>query len=673
MELKRLFSPITINGLTLKNRVAMPVLSTLYTDKGYPTDRYNRYMWRRAEGGAGLLIAGGCRFDDHCNGDSMLSLIDDCYIEPWKSFTDGVHERGAKVAVQMLHAGRYAHQDALLNHAQVVSASDGFSNYSQSEAHAMTVEEIHQTHEDCAKACVRAKKAGFDAVELCASAGYLPCQFLSPFTNKRTDEYGGSWENRCRFTVELITAVRKAVGPDYPIMMRIAGNDFVKGSNTNTEAVEFAKVIEKAGVDFISVTGGWHESSVPQITGDLPRAGYSYLVAAIKKAVNVPVAASNRINDPIVAEELLAMERCDVVNLGRPLVADPDWCVKAKEGRFTEIRRCVACNQGCLARTFHRQPLECLVNGNAGREYLLEDKKPAKLKNILVVGGGPGGCEFAIKAAELGHTVTLWEKSGRIGGQVHLVAVPPAKKEFLTLISYFEAMLKKLNIKVELNKEATVENVVAGNYDAVVVATGVIPKTLPLPGETTIPVYTAAQVLAREVVVGKDVVIIGGGSVGCETAQYLAHISSISPELLYFLMANNAETPEKIQEMLRTTDRNISIVEILKTLGANFDAGTKWPIIADLRRFGVGRHTLTKVIAVSNDSVTVEKTDKEGKVSVFDIPCDTIIMAVGSRSDNALYEALQGKVPELHNLGDSQKVAKIIDAIRDADTLATEI
>lgn len=674
MKLKRLFYPITINGMELKNRIVMTAIHTNYTPEGYATDRFKQFYWKRAEGGVSLIIVGGCKFDDHGAQKGMMSLRSDDLIPGWKEFTDGVHQRGAKVAVQLYQAGRYVKSSDLSNGNKPLAPSAVYSTFSRETPQEMTIAEIKEVIDNWASGALRAKKAGFDAVEILGSAGYLISQFLSPITNLRTDEYGGNWEKRCRFPMEVVAAVRNAVGKDYPICVRIAGNDFMPGSNTNENAVEFAKKLETAGVDLINVTGGWHETKVPQLPGEVPRAQYSYLAAGVKKAVSIPVIGSNRNNDPVVAEELLALERCDLVGLGRTLIADPDWCNKAKEGRFDEIRRCVACNQGCLARTFFGKPVECLVNGNAGREYLLKEGKPEKLKNILVVGAGPGGCEFAIKASQLGHQVTIWEKGSRIGGQLYLVAAPPGKGEFKNLIEYYEAMLRKNQVKIELSKCAKAEDIIKAGFDEVVIATGAVQRSISLPVTLDqIEIVMANEVLSGEIIAGKNVVIIGGGSVGCETALTLAHKGSLSPEQLYFLMSLKAESTEKIESLLNSTDRKITIVEITKSIGTGFDLGTGWPLLNDVKRLGVKSYTLSRTVEINEKEVVIERTNQDGSVETIQIPYDTIILAVGSKSSNELYEALQDKLANVHILGDSNKVGKIIDAIRAADELATVI
>ena len=673
MEYKRLFTPITINNMKLKNRLVEAPIHMVYCPDGQCNERFTEYYKERAKGGVGLIIVGGCRFDEYGYSGGMMSLHDDDHIQSWKTFVDEIHacDPEVKVAVQLYHSGRYAKQKNIGKEAWAPSAV--FATYTRETAHAMTVDEIHLVAQKWAEGAVRAKKAGFDAIEILGSAGYLICQFLSSTTNLRTDEYGGSWENRCRFPLEVIQAVRAAVGPDYPVTMRIAGNDFVPGANNNENAVEFAKLIEQAGIDAINVTGGWHESLVPQITGDLPRSGYSYLAAAVKKAVHIPVMASNRNNDPANAEEVLALGRGDMICLGRPLIADPEWCKKAQEGRSDEIRRCLGYNQGCLAKTFFGKPVECLVNGRAGREYQLKQAQPAQQpKRLLVIGGGPAGCEFAVEAAKRGHQVTIWEKSDTLGGQVNLAAVPVAKEEFRTITSYYQVMIRKLGIQLELNHEATAQQVKEADFDEIIVATGSTPKQLPLKSAGTIPVVTADAVLAGEVMPGKMVVVIGGGAVGCETAQYLADRGTISGEMLKFLVTQKAESPEKILSLLNNSDRTVVIVEMLKRIGNGFDAGCAGPVLRDLKRLQVKNYPLSQVKEITDTEVVIEQTTDDG-VSELRLPCETVVVAAGRTPSSALFDELAGLDKPVHKIGDVNGIGKVLDAIHQAIDLAAQI
>ncbi|MDR0880606.1 MAG: FAD-dependent oxidoreductase [Clostridioides sp.] len=675
MKLERLLSPDKIKGLELKNRVVMEALHHLYTPDGTCTERFKEYYYRRALGGVGLVIVGGCRFDDYGGSTAMMSLKSDDMIPGYKEFTDGMHERGAKVAVQLYHAGRYSRKKNVPEGKEALAPSAVYASYTHETPKEMTIDELKEIISNWADGALRAKKAGFDAVEIVTSAGYLIGQFLSSVTNLRTDEYGGSWENKTRFPKEVVAAVREAVGEDYPILMRISGNDFINGGNTNTEAISFCKLMEEAGVDALNVTGGWHETRIPQLPGNVPRGGYTYLAKTIKDAVSIPIIASNRITKPEDAENILALGRCDFIGIARPLVADPDWVKKAEEGRTDEIRGCVACNQGCLAKTFFGKPVECLVNGYAGREYLYKDREETSVKkDILVIGGGPAGCEFAIKAAELGHSVTLWEREKQLGGQLPIVAVPPGKQEFSNFTKYLEVMLRKNKVKIEYNKSVRPQDVPIGKFDEVIIATGTTPKTISLPIETDeIPVYTAADVLGGKYAVGKDVLIVGGGSVGCETAQYIVHQGAADEQQAFFLMTHQAESMERIHELMFNSDRNVTIVEIEK-IGAGFEPGTGWPVMDDLKRMGVGLLSKSKLLSVGKEGANISITDKkDGSVKTAQIPCDTVILAVGSIPNNELYEALKDTLPNVHIIGDARNVGKVIDAIREADTLAVEI
>ena len=675
MKHERLFTPIQVNGLELKNRVLMPALNNLYTPDGYATDRFNQYYWRRAEGGIGLIIVGGCRFDKYGGSYHMPSLADDSFIPGYKAFTDGIHERGAKVGVQLFHAGRYA-QPSANDGLTPLAPSAVYSGYSRATPEELTVDEIHGIQREWADAAVRAKKAGFDLVEILASAGYLICQFLSPLTNLRTDEYGGSWENRTRFARETVAAIRQAVGPDYPLSMRIAGNDLVPGSNTTDDAVNFAKDMEKAGIDLLNVTGGWHESKVPQITGDLPRGGFDFIAAAVKDAVSIPVACGNRINDPKAAERILALGCADMVSLGRPSIADPDWCRKAQAGDDDLIRRCLGCNQGCLANSFFNKPVECLVNGRAGREYELKDLPlPKEKKKILVIGGGPAGCEFAIQAASRGHSVELWEKSDRLGGQVNLAAVPPGKQEFFTLVDYFRSMLKRLNVNVIYNREATKTKLAGADYDVIVTACGRgKAKQIPLDIDDSVEVLSYIDILTGEKEAGRNVIVVGGGTVGCETALYMAREGSISADQLHHILTYGYMPVDRTLKLMNSSRRKVTVVDIIK-VGKGFKAGTGWVGMGDLKRMGasIDSFASTQYIRDGQAVIDVKKSKDSEETERVTVPVDTVVMAVGAYPSDGLYKELEQAGLPVYNLGDATGIGDVQSAITGADKLAEEL
>lgn len=671
---QRLFQPITVNGMELKNRIVMTALQTNYAPQGIATPTFRSFYWERAEGGAGLVIVGGARFEA-CGaaGPDFLSLEDDCFLPELRIFTEGMHARGAKTAVQLYHAGRYTKSKYLPDGVSALAPSAVYSPYTRETAREATAEELKQIVRRWAEGADRAKRAGFDGVEIVGSAGYLISQFLSPLTNLRTDEYGGSWENRTRFPLEVLDAVRKAVGPEFPILFRIAGNDFVPGSNTNREAVAFAALLERHGADLISVTGGWHETRVPQLPGEVPPAGFAYLAEAVKRAVSIPVIASNRIADPAAAELVLALEQADLVGMARPLIADPDWPQKAEGDRAGEIRPCVACNQGCLAGTFFGKPIRCLVNARAGGETKGLSPLAATPKHILVVGGGPAGMEFALRAANRGHQIELWERSHRLGGQLHMAAVPPGKQEFQKLIAYYERILPLAGVKISLDREARCNEILEQQFDVVVTATGIRPKPCPLPFTAQQPtVVSAHDVLAGRVVPGRNTVILGGGAVGCETARYLARQGTLSPQQLYFLATNHAEQPEVLERLLKQSSRNVSIVEAREKIGSGFDPGCGWPVIDDLKRLSVSVYTVAQVHAVTADTVTIRRGREDHAESVT-LPCDTLVLAIGSLPEQTLHHKLRHAGVETYLLGDALRPARAMDAIHQAFDLAARI
>lgn len=666
MKFSRLFSPIEIKpGFVLKNRIFMPALHSGFSEDGSVNNRFTEYYKTRARGGAGLLIIGACRFESTGAKPNVMHISEDADIPMWKTFTDEIHALDCKVALQLFHAGRYVASGANVSGGDSLSPSAVYSSFSRSTPREITVEEIHQLQAQWAAGAVRAKKAGFDAVEIIGSAGYLISQFLSPVTNQRTDEYGGSPENRRRFPLEVIRAVRQAVGPEYPIFLRISGKDFIPGSNGLEEAIAFAREAEAAGIDLLNVTGGWHETTVPQLPGDLPRGGLSYLAAGVKAAVQIPVAACNRINDPALAEELLARESADLIGMGRALLADPELPNKAREGRVSEIRPCVACNQGCLVGAFFDRPLCCLTNGLGGRESMLKPL-PCQGGRVLVIGGGPAGCESAIRLAQRGYSVTLWERSNKLGGQLNLAAVCPAKGEFGTLLNYYASELSALGVEVCLNREATPESVRAAGFGRVVVANGGQPNQVQIPGAVT-----AEDILTGAVIPGKHVVVVGGSFKGVETARYIARKSALSPEELFFLVTQRAETPEQAARMADTSAREITLVEQGKKIGLGYEPGVAWTVMQELHRLHVHlkKNTLLTDRRAMDGTVLLETRDKEGNLTQKTIPCDTLVYAAGVHPDESLTQALTALGIEAVSVGNCKQLGRAIGAISDAAAL----
>ena len=663
MKFSRLASPIEIGPMKLKNRIVMPAMHHLYTEDGYNTPRFSEYYWKRVEGGAGLIIVGSCRFDGYGAKANSMSLADDDTVPGWKEFTDGVHQRGGKVAVQLYHAGRYMPKADVPCGGDALSPSATYASYTRETAPEMSREQIFSLLKDYAAGAKRAVAAGFDAVEISASSGYLLCQFLSPLTNLRTDEFGGSFENRCRFPLAVIRSVREAVGPEYPLILRLGADDFVPGSNTLEDSMAFAPLAEEAGISMFNVTGGWHETKIPQLTGDLPRAGLAYLGKGIRSVVSVPVMMCNRMMDPATGEEALALGKADLIGMGRPLIADPELPNKSFADHPEEIRPCMACNQGCLANTFFDRPITCLVNGICGREleypFIMADTP----KKLLVIGGGPAGCEAALRAASRGHQVTLMEQSDRIGGQVKLGAIIPARQEFETLIRFYETNLPRAGVRVLLNTKATADD--CTGYDQVIVACGGQPNQTQLPrSEDSIPVYTSTEVLRGDVTPGKNVVVIGGSYIGCFTAQYLARRGAMDAQQLFFSTIYQSDSMEHILHRVNHSDRKVILLEKGRKIGTGFESGTSWPVLGDLNRLGVPFKKNTLVTAITGEGVDCIETRKDGSTQELHYTADCVVVASGSHADNSLLDSIKQLGIPAVSIGNAAHLGKVIDAIR---------
>jgi len=664
----KLFEPISIGPMTVANRVVMTAMHLGYTPMGEMTDRFVNFYAARARGGAGLIIVGGAEIDDEASGmDIFLSIKDDERIPGLKRLADAIHNKGGKIGVQLYQAGAYSF--AGMKGLPVLAPSEYVSAFSRQQTTAMTLEDIDRVQDDFVQATRRAKDAGFDAVEVLGSAGYLICQFLSPKTNKREDRYGGPLENRMRFGRETVERVRAEAGPEMAVIVRIAGNDFVPDSHTNVEARAFAKVCQEAGADLINVTGGWHESRVPQITMDLPRAGYVYLARGIKDHVDIPVVGCNRINDPLIAEEVLQEGIADMVGVARGMLAEPEFVNKAKEGKFDEIRRCVACNQRCFDHVFQLKPVGCMVNPRAGLEAETEIKPTDKPKKILVAGAGPAGCEFAATAAQRGHKITLCDKGEHLGGQVFWSAESTHKPEFMNMFRYYEAMFKKHGVEVRLACEVNPELVASEQPDLTVVATGAAPFSPPIEDVNRPNVVQAWDVLKGIATTGREVVIVGGGSVGLETAVFLASIGTISPEQLYFLTLHNGETPETLKELITKGIKKVTVVEMANRFGQDVGPSTRWVLLKDLRTRGVELIKGATMKHITPDTVVYTNVDGED----VSIPANTVVLAMGSRSENSLAKALESSGVEIQTIGDADKVGRIGEAVEAGFKLACEV
>lgn len=660
MKIKKLLEPITINKTEIPNRIVMPAMGLIYTHDYTFSDRFREFYRERAHGGVGLMIIGPVAIDRVGSAPFMPALFDDSHIKPFSEFTDELHrETETKLGTQLFQMGRNAF--SFLSGMQPIAPSPVKSVLSKEVPREMTKDDIEEVKQAFADGARRAQEAGFDYIEILGCTGYLISQFLSPVTNLRTDEYGGSLENRMRFGLEVIRAVRATVDDDCAVGIRVAGNDFIEGGQTNEESAIFCAAAEEAGVHAINVTGGWHETNIPQLTTNVPPGTFIYLARGIKEKVSIPVFASNRLGDPVVAERALRSDSCDLICMARPLIADPELPRKVKEGRFDEIVPCIACNQGCFDSIFAGAPVHCVMNPRAGREGELKIEPASGTKKILVAGGGPAGMEFALTAAQRGHNVTLYEQEPTVGGQINLAKMPPGKGEFQNIIDSLSHRMEHAGVTLKLDTTLTPETVQHERPDLLVVATGAVPLEITVPGIDKPHVVSAWDVLREEVCdFGKEVVIIGGSATGCETAHFITSLDTIDSDTFAFLMYHCAEETECALKMLHSSTRNITVIDLVERLADNVGRTQRWSLMKSLKLLGITLRPQTKLVEITDDSVIVET--EQGKEF---IPADMVITAVGAVPANDLPEKVAALNIPVITIGDARDPRKLTDAIRE--------
>ncbi len=520
-----LLEPLNLGFTTLANRVIMGSMHVGLEEVKDGFSRMAAFYAERAKGGVGLIVTGGIAPNDR--GRPMpggARLTTEAEADKHRPVTAAVHQAGGKIAMQILHFGRYAY------HENLVAPSALKAPINPMKPHALTTEEVYQTVDDFVRCAALAQSAGYDGVEIMGSEGYLLNEFIAARTNQRDDEWGGSYQNRIKFPLAIVRGVREKVGPNFIIIYRLSMLDLVEGGSTLDEVIELAQALEAAGVTILNTGIGWHEARIPTIATKVPRAAWAWVTKQLKGKVSVPLVATNRINMPEVAEQLLVDGFCDMVSMARPFLADPLFIQKAAAGKADEINTCIGCNQACLDHTFGGKTTSCLVNPRACHETLINLQPAARREKIAVVGAGPAGLSFATAAAQCGLEVTLFDASSEIGGQFNVAKQIPGKEEFFETLRYFGKQLALTGVTLKLNTRVSAQDLVAGGYQQVVLATGVIPRTPPIEGINHPKVLGYLDVLRDKKPVGQTVALIGAGGIGFDTAEYLLH-QGTSPSL----------------------------------------------------------------------------------------------------------------------------------------------
>ncbi|RQW24997.1 NADPH-dependent 2,4-dienoyl-CoA reductase [Rhodobacteraceae bacterium CH30] len=658
-----LLEPLDLGFTTLKNRVLMGSMHTGLEEAPNGFEKMAAFYAERARGGVGLIVTGGVGPNDEGRVAEGASILNDMSEVPHhRIITDAVHEAGGKIAMQILHTGRYSFQENL------VSASPICAPINFYRPREMNEDDILRTIADFAECARLARVAGYDGVEVMGSEGYLINQFIARNTNKRTDGWGGSYENRIRFPIEIVKAVRAAVGPDFIIIYRLSMLDLVNDGSTPDEVEQLALAVEAAGATIINTGIGWHEARVPTIATMVPRAGFAWVTRRLMGKVKIPLIATNRINTPDVAEAVLASGQADMVSMARPFLADPEFVNKAAEGRADEINTCIGCNQACLDHIFQGKLTSCLVNPRACRETELNYAKTDSAKKLAVVGAGPAGLAFATVAAERGHDVTLFDAANEIGGQFNVAKQIPGKEEFYETLRYFAKQIELTGVKLALGQRIAADDL--AGFDEVVLATGIAPRLPAIPGIDHPKVLSYLDVLKYGKPVGRKVAIIGAGGIGFDTAEFLTQDGeSTSLDVAAFmdewgvdtqgesaggLSAKGMHAPASAREVWLLQRKNSKVGEGLgKTTG--------W-----IHRESLKMKRVNMVSGVTYEGISDAGLTVTIKGETQTLPVDNVIICAGQDPLRELVAPLQAAGKTVHLIGGAD-VAAELDAKRAID------
>ncbi|MCW4355787.1 NADPH-dependent 2,4-dienoyl-CoA reductase [Hoyosella sp. YIM 151337] len=669
-----LLSPLDLGFTTLRNRIIMGSMHTGLEDRPKNTKKLAAYFAERARGGVGLIVTGGYSPNlEGCLYPFAGKLTTKKEARRHREITDAVHAEGAKIALQILHGGRYSY------HPLSVSASRLKSPITPFAPLPLPGLAIKKTIRDYARCAKLAHDAGYDGVEIMGGEGYFINQFLCKRTNKRSDEWGGSAENRRRIAVEITSAVRKAVGPNFIIIFRLSMADLVEDGQTWDEIVALAKDLEGAGVTIINTDIGWHEARVPTIVTSVPRGAFVDVTSKLEKYVGIPVCASNRINMPELAEEILENGDAQLISMARPMLADPDWVNKAAELREDEINTCIACNQACLDHAFGMKRVSCLLNPRAGRETELVLLPTKRAKKIAIVGAGPAGLSAAVNLADRGHKVELFEAESDIGGQFAIAKEIPGKEEFTETIRYYRRQLELKGVIVHLNTRVSADALVAGGFDDVILATGVVPRIPTIDGVDHPKVITYAEAVKEKKPIGKKVAVIGAGGIGVDVSEYLTHETSPTLNLEEWKAEWGVTDDESAPGFLTAPRPSPSPREVYllqrKTgpIGKNLGKTSGWVHRAALKAKGVNKLNGVNYERIDDAGLHISFGEDRKGAKVLDV--DTIVLCAGQESVRDLEDALKAAKIPTHIIGGADVAAEIDAkrAIRQGTELAAKL